>query len=196
MRWYTSLYMDTASSFVTNITHTLSLATIIGLALLVLWIVFLTVHAYSKKGASIVTFLSQYVLPLGFLISASGVIFSLVYSEVFGFIPCDLCWYQRILLYPQALLFAYAWWKKDRNVLGYSLILSVIGLVISGYHHALQVGYDMYKPCSASPFAIDCAKPSFVEFGFVTFPLMAFVLFGFLIALIVTARRVFTIEGK
>ncbi len=189
--------METITSpLVTDITHILSLATIGGLVLLVAWVALLVTHAYSKKGTGIVSFFSRNVLPVGFLISVSGMVLSLVYSDVWGFAPCDLCWYQRIFLYPQVFLFAYAWWKKDYAVLSYSLVLSVMGLIIAGYHHALQVGYDVYKPCSTSPFAVDCAKPSFVEFGFVTFPLMAFVLFGFLIALIVTARRSLVIEGK
>jgi disulfide bond formation protein DsbB len=92
-------------------------------------------------------------------------------------------------MYPQVFLFAYAWYKKDRNVLPYSLVLSGVGFVIAGYHHMLQIGYDMYKPCSTSPFAVDCAKPTFVEFGFVTFPFMALVLFGALILLVITATH-------
>lgn len=186
----------TLSPFVTNITQILSGLTILGLLLLVGWVILLVVNAYTKKGFAIVNIFSRHVLPLGFLISTSGLVLSLVYSDVWGFAPCDLCWYQRIFLYPQAFLFAYAWWKKDYAVLPYSLVLSVVGFIIAAYHHALQVGYDMYKPCSTSPFAVDCAKPSFVEFGFVTFPLMAVVVFGFLIALVVSAQRAINNKGK
>jgi hypothetical protein len=66
-------------------------------------------------------------------------------------------------------------------------MLSLIGFAIAVYHHMLQIGYNIYKPCSTAPFAVDCAKPSFIEFGFVTFPLMAVVLFGFLALLIFVA---------
>ena len=92
-------------------------------------------------------------------------------------------------MYPQVFLFAYAWYKKDRNILPYSFVLSLVGFAIGMYHHLLQIGYDMYKPCSTSPFAVDCAKPTFIEFGFVTFPFMAVVLFGVLILLVVTVSR-------
>jgi disulfide bond formation protein DsbB len=87
-------------------------------------------------------------------------------------------------------MFGLAWWKKDRNVLPYSFILSVVGFAIAVYHHMLQIGYNIYKPCSTAPFAVDCAKPSFVEFGFVTFPFMAVVLFAFILLIIVTATKI------
>ena len=78
-------------------------------------------------------------------------------------------------------MFGYAWYKKDYAVLRYSTVFSVVGFAIALYHHMLQIGYDLMKPCSSAPFAVDCAKPSFVEFGFVTFPLMSAVLFGVMI---------------
>ena len=84
-------------------------------------------------------------------------------------------------------MFAYAWCKKDRAVLPYILMLSLTGLAVALYHHMLQIGFDLLKPCSSAPFAVDCAKPSFIEFGFVTFPFMAVVLFGFLSTLTITA---------
>ena len=90
-------------------------------------------------------------------------------------------------MYPQVFMFAYAWYKKDRAVLPYTLILSLVGFAIALYHHLLQIGFDIMKPCSTAPFAVDCSTPSFIEFGFVTFPFMAVVLFGFLAAITATA---------
>ena len=78
-------------------------------------------------------------------------------------------------------MFLYAWYKKDYAVLRYSTVLSIVGASIALYHHMLQIGYDLMKPCSDAPFAVDCAKPSFVEFGFITFPMMSFVLFSILV---------------
>ena len=72
-------------------------------------------------------------------------------------------------------------------MLPYTLLLSVVGLAIALYHHMLQIGFDLMKPCSSAPFAVDCAKPDFMEFGFVTFPLMSAVLFAFLALSIITA---------
>ena len=72
-------------------------------------------------------------------------------------------------------------------MLRYSAVLSVVGVAIALYHHMLQIGYNLMKPCSSAPFAVDCAKPSFVEFGFVTFPLMSAVLFSILLIVIFIA---------
>lgn len=169
--------------------HYLSLATIVGIVLVLVCVLFMAYCSYTKSlhTFKIVRILGEYIYPIGFFVSFGGMAMSLFYSEVLHYVPCDLCWFQRIFLYPQVFLFAYAWWKKDRAVLPYTLILSVIGLVIATYHHLLQVGYDLMKPCSSAPFAVDCAKPSFIEFGFVTFPFMAVVLFGFLTTLLITA---------
>ena len=178
--------------------HYLSFATVIGMAMLVLFSAYIAYAIYLQKsrdfvmlkiGHDVLEFLAKYVLPLGFLITFVGVAMSLFYSEYIGYAPCDLCWVQRIFLYPQMFMFAYAWYKKDRNVLPYVTLLSVIGFVIAVYHHMLQIGYDMYKPCSTSPFAVDCAKPLFVEYGFVTFPLMSAVLFGYIVAMVVVAKK-------
>lgn len=168
---------ETIASF---LNHYLSLATIIGVAVLVVFIGYSAYMSYSKKNSVIIDTLSKYILPLGFLVTFFGMFLTLFYSEVLHYAPCDLCWYQRVFLYPQVFIFAYAWYKKDISILPYTLILSILGFVIATYHHLLQMGYDVYKPCSTALFAVDCAKPSFIEFGFVTFPFMAVVLFGFL----------------
>ncbi len=181
--------METTSILAEQLNHYLSLATIVGMVVVLLFASAISYFSMKNTSVKIFTLLSRYVFPLGFLITFGGAFLTLFYSEVLGYVPCDLCWYQRVFLYPQIFLFAYAWYKKDRNILPYTLMLSIIGLVVALYHHTLQIGYDLYKPCSTSPFAVDCAKPSFIEFGFVTFPFMAVVLFGFLTILITCAIR-------
>lgn len=169
--------------------HYLSLATIIAGGALVLLICYVVYRAITKTKCVILDTVAEYILPLGFFITLGGTVMSLFYSDYLNYAPCSLCWYQRVFLYSQVVLFGYAWYKKDRNILPYTLALSIVGGVVAIYHHLLQIGYNVYKPCSSAPFAVDCAKPSFVEYGFVTFPLMAVVLFGFLIAFVITARR-------
>ena len=166
-----------------SLTHSLSALTILGSILLVLWILL----SVSQKGKGIQSFFSRYALQLGFFATLLGTFLTLLYSEVFHYAPCDLCWFQRAFLYPQLFIFGLAWYRKDRSILPYALLLSLLGLAIALYHHALQMGYDIYKPCSTALFAVDCSVPSFIEFGFVTFPFMAVVLFGFLVLLNVTA---------
>lgn len=166
--------------------HYLSLATLIG-GIVVLALVIFVIYLSAQAGKNVkgekskqLNCLAKNSLLIGFVVALFGSALTLFYSEYLGYVPCDLCWYQRIFLYPQIFIFGLALWKKDFSIHLYTLALSLIGLVIAIYHHMLQIGYDMYKPCSDALFAVDCAKPSFIEYGFVTFPFMAVVLFTFL----------------
>jgi disulfide bond formation protein DsbB len=172
-----------------QLTHYLALATIVGAVALVLFSVTVIYLSYTNKIGKYIQSLANYIFPIGFIVSFAGIFITLFYSQVLGYAPCDLCWYQRVFLYPQAFLFGYAWYKQDRGVLPYTLLLSIIGFAVALYHHLLQIGFDIMKPCSTAPFAVDCAKPSFIEFGFVTFPFMAVVLFGFLIVVTMCALK-------
>jgi disulfide bond formation protein DsbB len=167
----------------------LSLATIIGAAGIVLFAIYTTYTYIIKSKNTSAEIVVKYVLPLGFLATFGATTLSLFYSEYLLYAPCSLCWYQRIFMYSLMFLFGFAWFRKDKSILPYTLFLSMIGFVIALYHHLLQIGYNVYKPCSTAPFAIDCAKPSFIEYGFVTFPFMAVVLFGFLITITIISQK-------
>ena len=169
------------------LTHYLAVLTIIGAVFVALFAISLAYLSCKKDMGKYAKCLGDYIFPLGFFITFGGMFLTLFYEYALHYAQSDLCWYQRIFLYPQVFMFAYAWWKKDRAVLPYAFILSGIGFVIALYHHLLQMGYDIMKPCSTAPFAVDCSTPSFIEFGFVTFPFMAVVLFGFLSTLMITA---------
>src|SRR3989338_8070248 len=77
------------------------------------------------------------VLWTGFFLSLGGIVFSLIYSEGFHIPPCVMCWWQRIFIYPQVLLFGIGLlWKGDiKTIMRASLILSGIGIVFSLYHY-------------------------------------------------------------
>lgn len=180
--------MQELTPFVVSLNHYLSIGTLVGTILLVAFMLHLVTLFYTKKTSTLTLLTAKYILPLGFIISFGGMAMSLYYSEVLHVVPCDLCWYQRIFMYSQAFMFGCAWYKKDNNVLTYATTLSLVGFAIAVYHHLLQIGFDVYKPCSTAPFAVDCSKPTFIEFGFVTFPFFAVVLFGTLILLNITNK--------
>src|SRR4051812_46409724 len=74
--------------------------------------------------------LRKWGLPIALALTIAGSALTLFYSEVLGIAPCSLCWLQRIFLYPQVVLFAIAYWKKDRNVALYSIALSILGGIV------------------------------------------------------------------
>lgn len=95
---------------------------------------------------------------------------SLFYSESAGFIPCEFCWYQRIAMYPLAVILSIAAVRRDVRIWPYGLALSSIGLALSCYHYYLQHWFHGTTSCAAeSP----CTAIWVEEFGFVTIPFMA-----------------------
>jgi disulfide bond formation protein DsbB len=107
------------------------------------------------------------------LIATAG---SLFFSEVLKYIPCELCWYQRILMYPLVILLGVASAKKDYQMSLYGLILSVIGGLISLYHYSIQkVPFlnDLGDACGIVP----CNTDYINWFGFITIPFLALVAF-------------------
>jgi disulfide bond formation protein DsbB len=107
-----------------------------------------------------------------------SMIVSLYYSDIVGYEPCKFCWLARIFMYPQVFLLGMAFWKKEsRRFVDYSLILSIIGLLITGYQLLLQAGLVPTPPCAATG-AVSCTKIYFEYFGYVTIPAMAFTAFA------------------
>ncbi len=170
----------------------LSLIILALAVLLIAWAVDLFIirlkYGPYKELRTVYKKIAEYTLPLGFFASLFSAFLTLFYSEYLGYAPCALCWFQRVALYPMVILFFIAWMRKDFTVYRYILALSAVGFIVSLYHQYLQMGYDAFLPCAANAVFVDCAKPSFVEFGFVTFPFMALTLFSFFILVAVTLR--------
>jgi disulfide bond formation protein DsbB len=139
-------------------------------------------------------FLSPYIWTLIIGTTIGGVATTLLYSEVFGFVPCSLCWLQRVALYPQVLLVLVAFKYKDaKHFPLYGMALSIFGLLVAVYHFVYQLlpqgVHDLgLLPCLADGSA-DCSKKVMEVFGFVTFPFLSAVLFAFLIILYVHLFR-------
>jgi disulfide bond formation protein DsbB len=128
------------------------------------------------------------------VVTVGSVFLTLLYSEYFGFVPCSLCWLQRIALYPQAL-FAIMAFKTKENIYypTYSIALSIFGLFVAVYHYIYQlvpkeVLNSGLMPCLADG-SSDCASLIMNEFGFVTFPFLSAVTFAFLIILYLNLRK-------
>lgn len=170
--------------------HYLAIATFIGFVCVIIWtakLILLKAGILEKYKWTFELF-SSYVLPMGFFAALFSTIMSLVYSDYLGILPCGLCWFARIFIYSQVFLFGLAWYKNDKKILDYILLLSGVGLIISLYHEYLQLGYSEFIPCPAIASTIDCAKPTFISYGFVTFPFMAVVFFLITILLSITYK--------
>ena len=138
----------------------------------------------------IIDWFSPKMLWIAFALSLIASVLTLVYSDYLGIEPCPLCWWQRIFLYPQVVLLGMAAWKRDPYIAEYSIALSLFGAGVALYQHALQILPGSGLPCPAT--GASCAQRFLFEFGYITYPLMAFTLFVFLIVtmLIIRSRRV------
>jgi disulfide bond formation protein DsbB len=134
-----------------------------------------------KKNYTLKDFIQKLGLTTALVVTSVSTLMTLVYSEVFGFMPCGLCWFGRIFLYPQVVLLAVALWTKDKAVAQYGIGLSIPGLIVSLYHHYIQMGGANVVGCPTS--GANCAERTLFEFGFMTFPLMSACLFLFLISI-------------
>lgn len=137
------------------------------------------------KNKTLEKLVSAYGLSVAFVLTLAGSVMTLVYSEIFGFIPCGLCWLQRVFLYPQVFLLGVALYTKDKNVAKYGIALSIPGIIISLYQHYLQMGGAEFVTCPTTGDGADCSERILFEFGFMTFPLVSTALFVFLVVLYV-----------
>lgn len=117
---------------------------------------------------------------------------SLYFSEIMDFIPCDLCWYQRILMYPLVVILGMAIYRKDYQIAFYSMILSAIGGTISIYHYAVQK-IDFVGTHSASCGIVPCTGEYINWLGFITIPFLA--LIGFTIIIITSLNSYRKMKG-
>lgn len=112
---------------------------------------------------------------------------SLFFSEVMGLIPCELCWYQRIFMFPLAVILLMGLHPLDIRVVRYALPLALIGLLFAVYHSLLFYGLipESLQPCRQG---ISCADDSMLLLGFLPIPLLSLVAFAVILGLLLKAR--------
>ena len=100
---------------------------------------------------------------------------SLAFSELAGIVPCNLCWYQRILMYPLVLLVPLGIIKRDLSLPLYVLVFSILGVIIALYQSLLQWGLlpETLTQCSA---VASCAT-KYWSYGFLTIPFLSLLSF-------------------
>lgn len=116
------------------------------------------------------------LLFLAFAAALIAMFGSLYFSEIRQYEPCELCWYQRIVMYPFVVLLGIATVRKDYAIAFYTMILSAIGGMISLYHYGLQkltFLADAAPACGRVP----CTGQYINWLGFITIPFLALTAF-------------------
>ena len=123
---------------------------------------------------------------LAWLVAIVTTLGSLYFSLVAHFQPCELCWYQRICMYPLAVILPIAAWRRDRGIWRYVAPQVAVGIAIAAYHSQLQAFPSQSSFCSV---AVPCTVRYVWEFGFVSLPLMDLAAFLFIGSMLLVARR-------
>lgn len=142
-------------------------------------ILLLALISRNSWGRSVYVFLGKHSVLLAFLASLVALVASLFYSEIMGFEPCVLCWWQRVFLYPLAIIFGLALWRKAPKPFLYAKPLALLASVVALYHSYVSLGGTSVLPCTAVGGA--CAKVYVLEFGYITLPIMGLTIALFII---------------
>ncbi len=138
-----------------------------------------------EQGGNLAQFLSTYAAQLAFGPAIAALLGSLYFSEIRGFIPCELCWFQRILMYPIPVLLLVGIFNEDWFLPKYVLPLSLTGMGVSTYHYLLQNHVFGTTMCSAG---VSCATRYINVFGFITIPFLALIAFFLITVLMIGAN--------
>ena len=127
------------------------------------------------------TALWGYELWAAFVVAAIATGGSLFFSEIAHYVPCELCWFQRICMYPLSIVTLLAAFRGEHRVARYLLPLPVVGAGISVYHLLVENGVvSQAKACLLSAPG-GCATKWINEFGYLTIPTLALTAFVLLI---------------
>ena len=128
-----------------------------------------------------------YELWLAFAVAALATGGSLFFSEIAHFVPCELCWYERICMYPLAIVTLLAALANDHRVARYLLPLPLVGAGIAGYHELIERGVVAQPRACVLSAPGGCATKWMDELGYVTIPVLTLTAFVVLFGLLALA---------
>ncbi|HYH93194.1 MAG TPA: disulfide oxidoreductase [Candidatus Saccharimonadales bacterium] len=150
--------------------------------LIVLRLAALASEGAAGAWASVAMMIAPNALTMAWVVALFATAGSLYFSEVAGFEPCTLCWYQRIAMYPLVVILAIAASRRERSGAIYGAALAAVGAVIAAYHVALEWfpaldsgACDPDNPCTLLWFRV---------FGFISLPTLALAAFLLILALL------------
>ena len=139
--------------------------------------------SFDKSSSSNLTYVF-----FALIVSFVATLGSLFFSEVMHFIPCSLCWYQRIFMYSLVFLFLVNLLFPDDKIFKYSFPLVIFGWMISIYHNFLMFGIipENLSPCVQG---VPCSTAYINWLGFITIPLLSFFAYTTILILLLKIRK-------
>lgn len=164
-------------------------AILIGVGVVAIWVTRLVAIWFEparRLFASLKASFAGYGLWLGGAMAVVAMAGSLYYSQIAHFPPCEYCWYQRIAMYPLALILPMAALRADTAIRRYVFPLAGIGAAIAAYHYLIQQFPNLSSGvCSTT---VPCTAAWVWKFDFVSIPFMALVSFSAIITVLALDR--------
>ena len=125
---------------------------------------------------------NNFLIAIAFF-SLASVVGALTYQLVYLTPVCELCWWQRIFLFPISVIALVAVWWRTREAHITVAILSLLGLFYASYHYyyhfqGLVLGHTLSLPCSFVGLLPACPSSPILTFGFGTIPFMGILVFS------------------
>jgi disulfide bond formation protein DsbB len=159
----------TANTFFTVLTLAANLAVV---ALGVLAVAAAISPGARRRARRLVVLVSPQARPLALLVATVATAGSLYYSEVVGFAPCELCWFQRVCMYPLVAILAVGVARRDPTARWYAAPFVLVGVPLGLYHWLVERVPSIAASASCSA-TVPCAVPYFEQLGYVTLAFMA-----------------------
>ncbi len=185
--------------FVALVTQILSALTVladIAIGLFVVAVLIGLVNTpFRQHARSFLAHIGRHGALYAFVITLGATLGSLYYSVIAQFEPCNLCWWQRIFMYPLPVLYAVHLARRDhtdKNIIYETFALGGIGAAIALFHYWGQMFQNSILPCPTVGLA--CASTPFLEYGYVTIPMMSLSIF--VLAGICMAARLIYLKSR
>lgn len=134
-----------------------------------------------RKSSSTFIFLS-------FLVASIATLGSLFFSEVMQFVPCSMCWYQRIFMYPLVVILLINLLYPDDKVVKYSMPIVLVGLFFAIYHNLLMFKLipESVVPCVQG---VPCSTEYINWFGFINIPLLSLIAYSLIFIFLLNVKK-------
>jgi disulfide bond formation protein DsbB len=124
---------------------------------------------------------------IAWVIALTATLGSLYFSELAKFVPCHLCWYQRIAMYPMAVILLVGALRRDvRAAVQYAFVFPIVGGLISIYHIYLEENPSA-QPAGCKVGGTTCATKWIDKFSYITIPVLALTAFAAILTLLLFA---------
>jgi disulfide bond formation protein DsbB len=160
-----------------------------NLATLALWGLALASRFGVARGAwdQVRDSLGEAGLAIAAVVAGTAMVGSLYLSEGAHFLPCKLCWYQRIGMYSLAIVLVIAAVRRDWGIRPYALALAVLGPLVSAYHYLIERFPSLERGSSCDP-TNPCTFVWFFHLHYISIPFMALSAFVLVATILLAAR--------